>query len=70
MGPGYSLIIVKKFTEEVITEALEAYAANNAYWLKLYQLAGKIDTAVFDHLQAEHMPYLKQFEELRKLSNS
>jgi hypothetical protein len=52
--PGYSFIIVKKLTKEIITEAIEAYASDDAYWLKLYHFAGKVDTAVFNQLQAEH----------------
>jgi len=62
--PGYPFIIVKKLTKEIISEAIEAYASDEAYWLKLYHFAGKIDTAVFNQLQAEHMEYLKELDEL------
>ena len=62
--PGYSFIIVKKLTKEIISEAIEAYASDEAYWLKLYHFAGEIDTAVFNQLQAEHMEYLKELDEL------
>ena len=62
--PGYPFIIVKKLTKDSITEAIEAYASDNAYWLKLYHFAGKVDTAVFNQLQAEHMEYLKELDEL------
>ena len=48
--PGYPFIIVKKLTKEIISEAIEAYASDEAYWLKLYHFAGKIDTAVFNQL--------------------
>ena len=65
--PGYPFIIVKKLTKEIISEAIEAYASDEAYWLKLYHFAGKIDTAVFNQLQAKHIEYLK---ELDKLDNS
>ena len=54
----------KKLTKEIIEEAIEAYASDEAYWLKLYHFAGKIDTAVFNQLQAEHMEYLKELDEL------
>ena len=57
--PGYPFIIVKELTEEVITEAIQAYESGDAYWLKLYHFAGKVDTAVFNQLQAEHIEYLK-----------
>ena len=62
--PGYLFIIVKKLTKEIISEAIEAYASDEAYWLKLYHFAGEIDTAVFNQLQAEHIEYLKELDEL------
>ena len=62
--PGYPFIIVKKLTKEIISEAIEVYASDEAYWLKLYHFAGKIDTAVFNQLQAKHMEYLKELDEL------
>ncbi len=62
--PGYPFIIVKKLTKEIISEAIEAYASDEAYWLKLYHFAGKIDTVVFNQLQAEHMEYIKELDEL------
>ena len=62
--PGYPFIIVKKLTKEIITEAIEAYASCDAYWLKLYHFAGKINKTIFNTLQAEHTEYLKELEEL------
>ena len=62
--PGYPFIIVKKLTKEIISEAIQAYASDEAYWLKLYHFAGKVDAAVFNQLQAEHMDYLKELDEL------
>lgn len=62
--PGSPFIIVKKLTKEIITEAIEAYASDDAYWLRFYHFAGKIDTAVFNKLQAEHTEYLKELDEL------
>lgn len=62
--PGYPFIIVKKLTKEIISEAIQAYASDEAYWLKLYHFAGEVDTAVFNQLQAEHMDYLKELDEL------
>ena len=62
--PGYPFLIVKKLTKEIITEAIEAYASDDAYWLRFYHFAGKIDTAVFNKLQAEHTEYLKELDEL------
>jgi hypothetical protein len=60
--PGCPFIIVKKLTKESITEAIEAYASDDAYWLKLYHFAGKVDTAVFDQLQAKHIKESTEFE--------
>ena len=48
--PGYPFIIVKKLTKEIISKAIQAYASDEAYWLKLYYFAGKVDTAVFNQL--------------------
>ena len=62
--PGHPFIIVKKLTKEIITEAIEAYAADDAYWLKLYHFAGKINKTIFNTLQAEHTEYLKELDEL------
>jgi hypothetical protein len=62
--PGSPFIIVKKLTKDIIEEAVKAYAENDAYWLKLYHFAGKVDTAVFNRLQAEHTEYLKELDEL------
>ena len=62
--PGYPFVIVKKLTKEIITEAIQAYASDDAYWLKLYNFAGKVDPAVFDQLQAEQTEYFKELDEL------
>ena len=62
--PGDPSIIVRKLTKEIIEEAVKAYAENDAYWLKFYHFAGKVDTAVFNRLQAEHTEYLKELDEL------
>lgn len=64
---GWLVILVRKLTKEIITEAIEAYAVDDTYWLRLHQFADDIDISVFDKLQAEHIEYLK---ELDKLDNS
>ena len=48
--PGDPFIIVRKLTKEIITEAIEAYASDDAYWLKFYHFAGEVNTAVFNRL--------------------
>lgn len=52
--PRDHVIVVRKLTQEIITEALQEYAEGNAFWLKLYQFAGEIDISVLDELQAKH----------------
>lgn len=42
------VIVVRKLTKEIITEALEAYAEDNAFLLKLHQFASRIDISVVD----------------------
>lgn len=54
-NPDELVIVVRKLTQEIITEALEAYAEDNAFWLKFYQFASRIDISVLDELQAKHI---------------
>jgi hypothetical protein len=52
--PDTPKIIVKKLTEEIVREAIEAYAENDGYWLKLCQFGDDIDISVLDKLEEEH----------------
>ena len=52
--PGSLMIIVKKLTKEIVTEAIQAYAENDAYWLKLHHFAIDIDMSIFNKLEVEH----------------
>jgi hypothetical protein len=63
--PNELIIVVRKLTKEIITEALEAYAEDNAFWLKLHEFASEIDISVFDELQAK---YVKESIEFNLLS--
>jgi hypothetical protein len=58
--PGTLNIIVKKLTKKIVTEAIEAYAEDTGYWLKLHQFAHSIDISIFNKLEAEHR---KEWEE-------
>ena len=58
--PGTLNIIVRKLTKEIVTEAIQAYAEDDAYWLKLHQFADSIDISIFNKLEAEHR---KEWEE-------
>jgi len=60
--PSELVIIVRKLTKEIITEAIEAYAEDDAFWLKLHQFASDIDISVFDQLQAKHIKESTEFE--------
>ena len=44
---------MKKLTKEIVTEAIQAYAENDGYWLKLHQFADDIDISVLHQLEAE-----------------
>ena len=41
--PDTPKIIVKKLTEQIVREAIQAYAENDGYWLKLCQFGDDID---------------------------
>lgn len=43
------MIIVQEITEENIRKALDTYLDNNAYWLKLYYLAGEFDMEILEN---------------------
>ena len=60
---------MRKLTQEIITETLEAYAEDNAFWLKLYQFASEIDISVFDELQIKHIKQSIEFDLLSGLDN-
>ena len=60
--PGAIMIIVKKLTKEIVTEAIQAYAEDDGYWLKLYQFADSIDISILNKLEAEHRKE-REFEE-------
>ena len=45
--PSPPLVMVRTLTEDNIRKALESFAEKDAYWLKLYHLAGKRD-GIFD----------------------
>jgi YHS domain-containing protein len=58
--PGPPFIIVKKWTKDIIEEALTAYAQeDDGYWLKFYYFSDEMNKTVFDELKAEHIKYLK-----------
>ena len=68
-NPSELVIVVRKLTQEIISEALEAYAEDNAFWLKLHQFASEIDISVFDQLQAKHIKESIEFDLLSGLDD-
>lgn len=58
---------MKKLTEQIVTEAIQAYAENYAYWLKLCQFGDDIDISVLNKIELEHreeleLDYLDEFD--------
>ena len=60
--PSELVIVVRKITKEIITDAIEAFDKDNAFWLKLHQFASDIDISVFDQLQAKHIKESNEIE--------
>lgn len=60
-GRGPTLF-VRQLTEEIIMEAVQAYAADDAYWLKLYQFADSIDISVLNQMQKNDEEERELFE--------
>lgn len=61
--PDTPKIIVKKLTEPIVREAIEAYAENDGYWLKLCQFGDDIDISVLNKLEEEHRKEWEGWEE-------
>ena len=61
--PASPKIIVKKLTEQIVREAIQAYAENDGYWLKLCQFGDDIDISVLNKLEAEHRKEWEGWEE-------
>jgi hypothetical protein len=61
--PDTPKIIVKKLTEQIVREAIQAYAENDGYWLKLCQFGDDIDISVLNKLEEEHRKEWEGWEE-------
>ena len=57
-------IIVKKLRKEIVTEAIQAYAKDEGYYLKLYQFGEEIDISIFNKLAEEKRVFWDFEEEL------
>ena len=61
--PGKPSIIVKKLTEEIVTQAIQAYAEyDDGSWLKLHQFADSIDISILHKLEAEDRKESEEWE--------
>ena len=49
--------------KKIVTEAIQAYAEDNGYCLKLYQFANSIDISILNKLEAEHRKEWEGWEE-------
>lgn len=67
-SPGYPFIRVKKLTEEIVLEAVKAYAENNGYWLKLCQFGDCLDIASLNKLDSESYQEWKRIYQEEKSS--
>lgn len=61
--PEAPKIIVKELTEPIVREAIEAYAEDDGYWLKLCQFGDAIDISILDKLEEEHRKEWEEWEE-------
>ena len=59
--PDTPKIIVKKLTEQIVREAIQAYAENDGYWLKLCQFGDDIDISILNKMEAEHRKEWEEF---------
>jgi hypothetical protein len=60
--PGTPVIVVKQLTKKTVNEAIEAYAEDEGYWLKLCQFGDELDISIFNKLEAQHREDLELFE--------
>ena len=60
--PEGPLIIAKQLTQQFIEEAINEYALNDDYQLKLHQFADAIDISILNNLLEEHRKKLETFD--------
>ena len=56
--PGVPLIIIKQLVQQFIEEAINEYALNDGYLLKLHQFTDTIDISILNNLLEEHLKEL------------
>jgi hypothetical protein len=68
LSPGDPIIIVKKMTKEVVEEAIQAYADDDAHYLKFY--AAELDIKTLDILKDRYIARDKLLDDLVKKGES
>ena len=68
LSPGDPIVIVKKMTKEVVEEAIQAYADDDAHYLKFY--AAELDTKTLDVLKDRYVARDKLLDELLEKGES
>jgi hypothetical protein len=68
LSPGDPMIIVRKFTKEVVQKAIEAYAKNQAYYLKFY--AADLDIKTLNVLNDRYIARSKFLDDLLEKGES
>ena len=68
LSPGDPIVIVKKMTKEVVEDAIQAYAEDEAYCLKFY--AAELDTKTLDVLKDRSIARDKLLDDLLEKGES
>ena len=68
LSPGDPIVIVKKMTKEVVEEAIQAYAEDDAYCLKFY--SAELDTKTLDVLKNRSIARDKLLDDLLEKGES
>ena len=68
LSPGDPIVIVKKMTKEVVEEAIQAYAEDEAYCLKFY--AAELDSKTLDVLKDRSIARDKLLDDLLEKGES
>jgi uncharacterized tellurite resistance protein B-like protein len=62
ISPGDPIVVVKKMTKKVVEEAIQAYADDDAYYLKFY--AAELDIKTLDILKDRYIARDKLLDDL------
>lgn len=68
LSPGDPIVIVKKMTKEIVEEAIQAYAEDDAYYLKFYY--AELDTKTLDVLKDRSIARDKLLDDLLEKGES